>query len=517
MAAKRKEFVCKCGKITTKTVASYNTQIKKLGFALCTECALSRNAKLTSVRMISKYKNSDKNTDVINYPCKRCGCERIVQRRAMKSGYEFCKSCAALLNRESNKETYDKLAASRTQNKKFSIAVSNGLSKLPLEKRIAISHLAHEKRWLGNINERFEHFIEKAVNLHGDKYDYSNSKYVNFTTPIEIICHEHGSFVRTPKEHILSGYGCNRCSELNNISNGHREISEFIQSIGFEVINNDRLTIKPYELDILIPSKKIAIEYNGIYWHSFNSLESPKERLMHVNKLNMTNANDYDLIQIFETEWENNKELVKSMISAKLGISNKLYARNCELRRLDKNEYIDFMNHNHLQGGRYSSYRIGLIYNDTIVSSIGISRHPKYEYELIRFASARNIMVTGGLSKMLNAARIDLGLTKLLTYADRRYSNGKSYLKCGFTHVANTEPNYFYTIGNKNSPLLSRQQFQKHKLNKKLANFDILLSESENMFNHGFRRIWDAGHMKFIKNWYSEVSGPKLTKPIYPR
>ena len=72
-------------------------------------------------------------------------------------------------------------------------------------------------------------------------------------------------------------------------------------------------------------------------------------------------------------------------------------------------------------------------------------------------------------------------------------------MQCGFEYIKNTSPNYFYTTGNKFLPLYSRQQFQKHKLEKKLEDFNHNLSEAQNMFNNGFRRIWDAGHIKLIK------------------
>ena len=58
-----------------------------------------------------------------------------------------------------------------------------------------------------------------------------------------------------------------------------------------------------------------------------------------------------------------------------------------------------------------------------------------------------------------------------------------------------TNPNYFYI---KNNSVYSRQQFQKHKLKNKLDVFDSDLTEAENMFNNGYRRLWDAGHWRFL-------------------
>ena len=53
-------------------------------------------------------------------------------------------------------------------------------------------------------------FIERARNIHGDKYDYFKVKYVNNRTHVEIICPKHGSFMQTPNDH-LDGCGCPKC------------------------------------------------------------------------------------------------------------------------------------------------------------------------------------------------------------------------------------------------------------------------------------------------------------------
>ena len=62
------------------------------------------------------------------------------------------------------------------------------------------------------VKDSLESFIEKAHKIHGDKYDYSKVEYVNSTTPVCIICPDHGEFWQTPSSH-LQNRGCNRCSK----------------------------------------------------------------------------------------------------------------------------------------------------------------------------------------------------------------------------------------------------------------------------------------------------------------
>ena len=55
-----------------------------------------------------------------------------------------------------------------------------------------------------------EQFIQEAINIHGDRYDYSNVEYVNNRTKVVIACSQHGEFLQTPGDH-LNGRGCPVC------------------------------------------------------------------------------------------------------------------------------------------------------------------------------------------------------------------------------------------------------------------------------------------------------------------
>ena len=62
----------------------------------------------------------------------------------------------------------------------------------------------------GRPTNNVEWFIKKAIEKHGNFYDYSEVKYVNTTTKIEIICSIHGKFIQAPVDHIR-GSGCTKC------------------------------------------------------------------------------------------------------------------------------------------------------------------------------------------------------------------------------------------------------------------------------------------------------------------
>jgi hypothetical protein len=360
--------------------------------------------------------------------------------------------------------------------------------------QIAANHLRYGchlcyKSYNSNIKE----FIDKIEKIHGDKYDYSKADYKNSFTKIKIICPVHGEFEQTPNRHLSGQCGCPKCPSV--ISYAQQELIDFIKE---DKTINDREVIKPNELDIFIPSKNIAIEYHGIYWHSYNKLESNIEKYKHHNKASICFDKGIQLIQIFENEWLNKKNIVKSIINAKLGINNKIFARKCEIKELSSKEFNEFCNKSHIQGKLNSVIKLGLIHYDRLVCVIGFNRHSRYDYECTRFCNELNVNVVGGASKLFKYFLNKWKPNSILSFADRRYSNGRLYKTLGFELIGVTDPGYFYFKNGGDMILYSRQQFQKHKLKNKLDNFNSDLSEAQNMFNNKYRRLWDAGHWKFV-------------------
>ena len=88
--------------------------------------------------------------------------------------------------------------------------------------------------------------------------------------------------------------------------------------------------------------------------------------------------------------------------------------------------------------------------------------------------------------------------SSIVSYADRRWSNGGLYKSLGFSFMGNTPPNHFYVLNNKR---YNRVMFQKHKLKDVLKNFDQSKTEKENMFVNGYRIMYDSGNMVFSKTY----------------
>lgn len=262
----------------------------------------------------------------------------------------------------------------------------------------------------------------------------------------------------------------------------------FSTEIGVEVHQNRRDLISPYELDLYFPEHSIAVEYDGLYWHT----ESNKGRSYHLKKTELCRKNGIHLLHIFSSD---NMEIWKSVICSKLGIyERRIGARSTAIREVRPDDARTFLSSNHLQGAINSSIRLGLYHENELVSlmTFGKSRFNKsYEYELLRFCSKIGYQVIGGASKLLKHS----GIKNCVSYANRRWSDGQLYTSLGFKYVGESSPNYFYT--DDCIKLHSRNQFQKHMLEQKLDVFDPELSESANMANNGYSRIWDCGNLVY--------------------
>jgi len=272
------------------------------------------------------------------------------------------------------------------------------------------------------------------------------------------------------------------------------------------VIQNIKSIIPPWELDIYIPAKKLAIEYDGLYWHSESI--GGKDKNYHLNKTLECEKQGIKLIHIFEDEWLNKQNIVQSRLKHALGLNtnSRIYARKCEVKKVDIKTTSAFLNDNHIQSADKASIRLGLFSENKLVSvmtfgklrlALGQKNIVSGEYEMLRFCSLLDTSVIGGASKLLDYFVKTYNPTKIISYADRRYSNNTAfYSKIGFKFVSNTLPNYWY-VAYGETYKQHRFNFRKDQLSKKLAYFDASLTEWQNMQLNGYDRIWDCGHLKY--------------------
>lgn len=282
---------------------------------------------------------------------------------------------------------------------------------------------------------------------------------------------------------------------LDNLeySNTQRDITEFISSLGFEVQERRRDIIPSGELDIFIPEKNIAIEYNGVYWHSSANFYDKNK---HQNKALECQERGIQLIHVWSDDWNGKKKnIIKNKIKSKLGISEKLFARKCEIFIPDSKEVREFYDRNHIQGYAYGGVNIALKYEGNMIACVSFKNKSGREWELIRYATS--LSVVGGFTKLLSYFKKNFEWNLIFTFAHLDYSHGNLYEASGFEKIKVTKPGLWYTKGTTRE---RREKYMKHKLKAIFENFDPNLTEEMNMRNNGFYQIFDAGSIRYQLN-----------------
>lgn len=289
---------------------------------------------------------------------------------------------------------------------------------------------------------------------------------------------------------------CIFCNPLKSYSNLQKLISDEITN----KIENDRKLLNGKEIDIYIPEINLGIEINGLYWHS----EVFKDENYHLDKTKLANNKKIQLYHFFEDEILYKKDIVLSMINNKLHKNKIIHGRKCIIQNISSIKYSNFLENNHLQGNVNTKIKIGLYYDNELVSVIGFSKKRKVlgsksidgEYELVRFCNKLNINVVGGASKLLKYFIKNYNPNNIIFLADRRYSNGDLYEKLGFNLVSETKPNYFYFKMSKNK----LHRYRRFKYRKDILvkqGYDPNKTEREIMLERKFLRIYDCGNLKY--------------------
>jgi hypothetical protein len=287
-------------------------------------------------------------------------------------------------------------------------------------------------------------------------------------------------------------------------SAGEEELYNFIVSLGVVAVPNHRNILEKREIDIYLPDHQIAVEYNGLYWHSEALLESigqsknkDNEKRVALNNLGIR------YIAVFEDEWINKSEIVKSRLTNLLQKTpNIIHARKCEVRLIDSFTASRFCDANHIQGKGRSNSRYGLYYHGELVSVMTFSKsnlsRKIAEWELNRFCSKLNTNVVGGASRLFSAFIREHTPSVIITYADSRWSEGGVYRQLGFEFSHQTVPNYWYVLPNE------LQRIHRFAL-RKTKKDEQSKTEKQLRTAEGYGRIWDCGSTKWI--WTANRNG----------
>ncbi len=294
---------------------------------------------------------------------------------------------------------------------------------------------------------------------------------------------------------------CTICKPVwSGISGLELQLTSFLLDKGVQIETKKRNIIHPLELDAFIPSENVAIEFNGLYWHS----TAHKDKDYHMKKWQFCNDLGIKIINVWEDDWIYRQNIVKSNILYSLGLlETKIAARKCEIKEIPSNQSWKFLEENHLQGGCKSSCRIGLFFNDELVSLMTFSK-PRLPlsgkksdigtWELTRFCNKINVVVQGAASKLLLYFEKKYKPNKIETYSDNATFDGGIYQRLGFNFTHLTKPGYWYLVNGRRD-----YRFNWRKIKLVSLGADPNKTEEQIMSEWGYPRIYNAGNKKWIK------------------
>lgn len=308
---------------------------------------------------------------------------------------------------------------------------------------------------------------------------------------------------------LINKYGLGDLISKSNNYYMENEIVDYIRELvgdNVEIQLKNRSILDGKELDIYIPSLKIAVEFNGTYWHS----DLYKDTKYHQLKTIKCAQRGIRLIHIFEYEWLDKLKRIKIEKYLRDILSDKtvIYARKTEIKIVSNSVAGKFLDENHLQGAAKASINIGLYNNSELIGLMTFGKprfNSEYEYEVIRLCYKYGVTVAGGTEKMFKHFLHNYNPTSIITYTDLAKFIGLGYIRIGFRPIENnylSKPNYRW-VNLKTQENLSRYQTQKSKL--VACGFGTDDDTEQNIMEElGYVRVYDSGNYKY--EWIKDNS-----------
>lgn len=212
----------------------------------------------------------------------------------------------------------------------------------------------------------------------------------------------------------------------------------------------------------------------------------------HQNKTQAALKANYRCIHIWD--WDNSEKIV-ALLESKPSI----YARKCVVKEVPQQQAKIFVEHNHIQGYVKDDIRLGLYYNNELVSIMTFGKpryNNKYEYELIRYCAS--CVVIGGANKIFKHFIDTYQPKSVISYCDLSKFSGEIYQKLGFKLLIKNKPSvHWYNIDTKQhitDNLLRQRGFDQlfgTTYGKGTSNVQLMLE-------NGFLRVYDCGQATYV-------------------
>ena len=390
-------------------------------------------------------------------------------------------------------------------------AIRTKIIKTNIE-RYGVKNASQHSQIAKKISKGLQSYMLENTEIPIIQYNPDGTWRVACTDPTCNKCDQKWYVTNTVRYHDRIRQGLNPCTVLypiNPIHNKNTYIEQFIQHIlddhNIRYTTNDRNIIAPAEVDIYLPDYKIAIECNGIYWHS----SEYKDRNYHYNKWLECKKHGIQLLTIWEDWVANKPQIVESVLLSKLGIyQNKIGARQCDIVEVDSKIARQFLDNNHIQGFVNASIYIGLVYGNALVGLMTFGKKRgasgrkgivEGEWELSRFCTVRSMQIVSGAQRLLTYFIRQYQPKRIISFSCNDISNGNLYIKLGFTEE---RINQAYWYIDKKMHRYHRSAFTKARIVAKgwKESRDKSWTEAGVVAEHGYYRLDDCGQIKWVMN-----------------
>lgn len=306
------------------------------------------------------------------------------------------------------------------------------------------------------------------------------------------------------KQTCIERYGVPNplCLQTNRIYGKEQSsIAEWFAQYGITMTSNyDILNGK--EIDLYNKNHQIAVEYNGLFWHTEDSPQ-PRERCYHYDKYLKCCEKNIRLITIFSDEWTCRNQQCKNFLKSIVGIFDKKYfARKCLIKPISKIDCQNFCEQHHIQGKNNNLVvcAFGLFHEEKLLGVMSLGRHHRNSTQCVldRLCFADGVQVVGGASRLFAACLAwakDNKIKEIISWSDNRWSVGSVYRKLGFVLAEELKPDYSYVDLKRPHRRISKQSQQKKKTGCPQG-----MTELEWANQRGLSRIWDCGKKRWLYN-----------------
>ena len=345
-------------------------------------------------------------------------------------------------------------------------------------------------------NACMTNFCKKnGIEISGGKYDFEYDDLFFLNNEKKLTSSEISKMMnvdRTTIDNWLKKFNLAPNFEPPNISKNENVLGDLISSLyDGPIVRNSREIISPYELDIFIPDKNIAFEFNGIYWHN----EINKTNDYHKIKTNLCNDKNIRLIHIWEDDfcfyYERTLNFIKSFFQTPVIVQ----ARKTNASFVSPVIAENLLEKNHIQGSCKFSVSCGLFYENKMISCMTFIKN-KDEWILNRYANEYGYSIIGGFQKLLKNFIKKYSPKKIISFADLSWVSPSNnvYTRNGFKKDYEIPIDYKYIYKGKRT---HKFNFRHKFLSNKLENYDPNISERKNMINNKIYRIYDSGKIKY--------------------